>query len=260
MWMYAAIVGIQVLTVIHIVRSGRTNPWLYVVVFLPLVGSVAYLVAEVLPELLSDPAAQRAREAMRDRVDPERRLRALRSEAEEIGTPQSFAALAEELARLGRTNDAVAAYRRAMTGLFAHDPDLHFALAKTLVDAAEQDATHWQAAAQAVQDLSALDAVHRPGDQTLLQARLALGTGDVPAADRLFRHLTEGFPSVEVSVRYAHFLYTHGKVAEARSLLEQVQALAKRSTAHVRRMNAYWFDQADVAMRTLTRGGGANSQ
>ena len=40
---------IQVALVIHIVKTGRSTTWIWIVVMLPVAGSIAYFVLEGLP-------------------------------------------------------------------------------------------------------------------------------------------------------------------------------------------------------------------
>lgn len=247
-----AVIAVQVMTLIHVVRTGRTQPWLMVVLFLPLVGSIAYLVAEVLPEALGQGAAQRAQSAARDLVDPERRLRDLEDNARAIDTPQAFASVAKELVRLRRYKEAIAAYERAMTGIFADDPELLYAKAEAAFDGAETGQLEWAEAGRAFERLEPLDPKFRVKDRTLFRARLATATGDAELAEREYRELTRGHSAFEVRVRYAHFLYTQRRYDEARALLSEVIAEAKRSSPHVQHMNAEWISQAGTAFSVVS--------
>jgi hypothetical protein len=219
--------------------------------FLPLVGSVAYLVAEVLPEFLGQGAVRRAGSAARGMLDPERRLRALEEAAQSLDTPQAYASLAKELARLRRYPEALAAYDRAMTGLFAGDPELGFAVAETAFEAAEAGVLPWDRARAAMEALDTAEEKFRAKDRILLRARLAAADGDAVAAEAGYRELTRGHAPFEVRVRYAHFLYTQNRLDEAQALLAQVMADAKRSTPHVRQMNAEWIAQAETALTVV---------
>ena len=248
-----AIIAVQVITLIHIVRSGRTMPWLYVVIFLPLVGSIAYLVAEVLPEALGGQQAQHLGETLKDRADPERHLRALQDAAQQNDTPQARIKVAQELARLGRSADAAEAYRAAMTGLFADDEDLQFSLTTALFDAAEQGQGSWAAARAALTRLQEINPEFHRKEQILFQARLAEADGDVALAGRLYQELMVGFSSLEVRVRYAHFLFQNGRRDDARAMLLGVLDEAKRAAPHVRQMQAHWFQQAEAALAIVNR-------
>jgi len=52
--------AVQMLCAVHVVRTGRPYWWIFLIVFVPLVGMLVYLVAELLPDLLDSRRARRA--------------------------------------------------------------------------------------------------------------------------------------------------------------------------------------------------------
>jgi hypothetical protein len=250
-----AIIAIQVMTLIHVVRTGRTQPWLFVVLFLPLVGSIAYLIAEVLPEVLNGKTAREAAEIAKDRLDPDRHVRLLLEQAKEAQTPEAYAKLAHEYARLGRHRDAVSAYGQATEGFFADDPDLNYAMTQAAFDGAEEGTLTWRDARTAFEKLATIDPKFRPKERSLFLARLAQAEGDTATAEREYAILTEGYSSIETRVRYAHFLFNNNRRDEARSILESVQRESAKAAPHVTAMNQKWFDQARTALDIVNRAG-----
>ena len=73
---------IQVALIIHVIRTGRNQLWIFALAFLPLVGSLAYIVAEVLPAMLGGRTARRATSSVRRMIDPDRDLRRAATEVE----------------------------------------------------------------------------------------------------------------------------------------------------------------------------------
>jgi hypothetical protein len=45
------LLALQVALAVHAVKSGRNMMWLFIILFFPLVGSLVYLFAEVIPEM-----------------------------------------------------------------------------------------------------------------------------------------------------------------------------------------------------------------
>lgn len=43
---------IQIALVVHAVRTGRDRMWIWILIFAPVVGSIAYLIVELIPEML----------------------------------------------------------------------------------------------------------------------------------------------------------------------------------------------------------------
>ena len=51
---------IQLVLIIHVLKTGRNRYWIWMLLFLPLIGGVAYLVIEILPEITNSITGQRA--------------------------------------------------------------------------------------------------------------------------------------------------------------------------------------------------------
>ena len=121
---------IQVLLIIHVIRTGRNQLWIWVLLFLPLAGGLAYLAVEILPELFRSRTARRTARGLRKAMDPGADLRRYESEARIGGNVASRQRYAEELVRHGRFDEAIAQYREALSGLYEHDPNLMLGLAQ----------------------------------------------------------------------------------------------------------------------------------
>src|SRR5262245_20176084 len=124
MWIGILSIAIQVLLVVHCIKTGRNTIWIWVLVLLPLAGPIAYIAVELLPEVLGGRTAKRAARSMKKVLDPHADLRRYESEAKVAGNVASFQRYGEELTRQGRYDEAIEQFRRALTGLYEHDPNL----------------------------------------------------------------------------------------------------------------------------------------
>src|SRR5438874_10426289 len=66
---------VQVALIIHVVKTGRNQIWIWVLALLSLPGAIAYIAVEILPELLRSRPAQRTARGLRQAMDPGRELR-----------------------------------------------------------------------------------------------------------------------------------------------------------------------------------------
>ena len=73
---------LQIGLAIHAYRTGRMNPWLWIILFLPGIGSLLYLILEVAPELMSGRTANRMKRNLVSTVDPGRDYRTLARDVE----------------------------------------------------------------------------------------------------------------------------------------------------------------------------------
>jgi hypothetical protein len=109
---------IQAAFIIHVIKTGRNQLWIWVLIIpgLALAGILAYVVVEILPQLFRSRGAQRTARGFRRALDPTRELRRYEHEASVAGNVASRQRYAEELVRHQRYDDAIAQYRRALSG------------------------------------------------------------------------------------------------------------------------------------------------
>ena len=72
---------IQVLLIVHCIRSGRNSLWIWAIALLPLAGPVAYVLVELLPSLFRSRGTRAAVRGVRKALDPEQDLRRYQDEA-----------------------------------------------------------------------------------------------------------------------------------------------------------------------------------
>ena len=121
---------IQVLLIVHVIKTGRNQIWIWVLALLSLPGAIAYIAVELVPELFRSRTAQRTARGFRKAMDPGADLRRFENEARVTGNVAARQRYAEELSRQGRHDEAIVQFREALTGLYAHDPNLMLGIAR----------------------------------------------------------------------------------------------------------------------------------
>jgi hypothetical protein len=230
---------LQVLLIIHVIRTGRNQLWIWVLLFLPLAGGIAYLAVEILPELFRSRAAQRTARGLRQAMDPARALRRYESEARVAGDVASRQRYAEELLRHQRYDEAIGQYRQALTGLYEHDPNLMRGLAQALF--AKGDAA---GARTTLDELIQRNPDFRSPSGHLLYARALEGEGNISKALEEYAVLAPSYPGAEAAVRYAQLLETQGRRAEAQNVVRELIERARIAPSHYRRAQRQWLDAA----------------
>ncbi|MDP1752720.1 MAG: tetratricopeptide repeat protein [Reyranella sp.] len=118
--------------IFHAIKTGRINYWLMILVMLPGIGSVAYLLFEVLPAAQSSRTAQAALKKVVDKIDPDRMLREHATNLETVESADNKRFVAEECIKRGQWDDAIRLYRSALAGPHATDAALLIGLARGL--------------------------------------------------------------------------------------------------------------------------------
>jgi hypothetical protein len=114
MIVWLGILAIQVACVVHLVKTGRNPLWLTALIFLPMVGAIAYFIVEILPGLGSNRHVRTVTAKATAALDPERELRAARDALELTDTAANHVRLGDAYRELGRWSEAEAAYRESL--------------------------------------------------------------------------------------------------------------------------------------------------
>ena len=230
---------LQVALIVHVIKTGRNQIWIWVLALLSLPGALAYIVVEIIPDLFRSRTAQRGARGLRKALDPERDLRRYESEARLGSNVASRQRYAEELARHGRYDEAIAQYRGALSGLYEHDPNLMLGLAQAQFDKGEA-----RAARETLDELIRRNPEFRSPAGHLLYARALEAEGNAGKALEEYAVVAPAYPGAEASVRYAQLLKSQGRVAEAQKVARELLEQARIAPAHYRRAQRAWLDAA----------------
>src|ERR1043166_2504171 len=87
---------IQLAFAAHVIRSGRSYFWVLLIMFLPLVGCIAYLAFAILPDMAKSNTARRLADDVVNTVDPGRTYREKKRQVGLVGSVQAKRELAQE--------------------------------------------------------------------------------------------------------------------------------------------------------------------
>lgn len=233
-------ITLQVLLIVHCIKTGRNQLWIWVLALLSLPGVIAYVAVEIVPDLVRSRTARSAARGVSRALDPGRDLREAADRLQVTGDVATRQAYADELSRQGRHAEAIAAYRAGLTGLYEHDPRLLLGLAQA------QFASGDAAGARDTLDLLiAKNPDFRSPDGHMLYARAVEATGDTAKALEEYAALASYYPGAEAAVRYARLLRGTGQDAEAGRVLTELLEQARIAPAHYRRAQREWLAEAE---------------
>jgi hypothetical protein len=242
--LYLLIPLMQILCVVHVVRTGRNFMWIYILLFLPGLGIIAYAIVEILPGWFGSRTARGLRSTAVSTLDPGRELRYRRQALEEADTVDNRHLLAEALVASGQPAEAMELYRGILTGIHADDPGMLLGLARAAYGVGQYDA-----ALRTVLELGETNPRYQPVEAQLLHAKVleALGRDDEAADD--YAALVTHAPGEEVRCRYALLLKRHGDRNAAKALFDEILTRSRRAPRHYRRQEHEWID---IARREAT--------
>jgi hypothetical protein len=113
---YYITIVLQVLCVIHCVRRGKQN-WIWLIVFLPVVGCLVYFFMEILPSnRISTPRVD-----LGAIINPGGKIKQLEENLRFTDTFQNRVLLADAYLQSGQTEKAIELYPNSLTGAFAEN-------------------------------------------------------------------------------------------------------------------------------------------
>lgn len=226
--------------VYHAAKTGRLQPWAFIILMIPGIGAVAYIVVELAPEWFGSHDVQRARQRVASKLDPDKQYRILSDRLADTDSIANRAALAEECVRVARYDEAEQHYDHILALPMGHEP--LFALGKAKAQFARN---------RAGDALATLDELQRTwpdynsAEAHLLYARALAEAGRTTEALEEYQALTDYAPSAEVKVRYGLLLKLVGRTAEAKVVFTEFLIQMKRAPRYVRKAQSEWMSLAE---------------
>ncbi|WP_027482667.1 tetratricopeptide repeat protein [Deinococcus pimensis] len=243
-WVSVALGVLTIACIVHVLTQRREYYWLFLLLFLPGIGAIIYVLVELLPYLRRrrvdlDPIRERLQSS-------DARIKARREALEDTDTLQNRVALASELTRASRLEEAEDVLRPLLTGIYRDDP----ALLYTLGDLKYRQGRYEEARAL-LEQVDAMRSQSLAARVKVLLAETYVRTDQRDLADRYYRDAMHGATSEEPRARYAQYLVNEGRTDEARALLAQMDKTYRRANGLYRSQEREWFRLADQLRQNL---------
>ncbi len=230
---------VQLALVVHIIKTGRNTTWVFIVLFFPVIGTLAYFIIELLPELTHTRTARTAQHKLATAVDPDKALREASERYAVARTAQSALDLAGEHLLRANFGDAKDIYQRALSGVHDDDPDLLMGLAQAHFGLGD-----YAGVISCLDSLKEKNPAKTSQDGHLLYARALEELGRVEDAMHEYESLVGYYAGPEPSCRLGALLKAQGRQAEALALFEAVIARSKIAGKHYNTIYKDWIAQA----------------
>jgi hypothetical protein len=229
---------LQLLCIIHIFRTGRNTFWVYIVIFVPYVGGIAYLVVEVLPSLRMGAKLPQIVDIVVNVVNPSKKVRDLEHTAEYVPSAENVIKLAECYLDHGYFEKALGKYDSLLAGFLKDDTQTMLNKAKAHYGLKEY------LKAQVVLDrLSEMGYSYRNEGEEMIRLKNLEHIIPFEKTLELYQSVKTKYKSFEISYYLMDFLYRNG----------QAEALeTERKEVYLREMNlkkaGYRFDKTWIRL------------
>jgi hypothetical protein len=231
---------LDITLVYHASRTGLLQPWAFIILMIPGIGVLAYIVVELVPEMLSGPGAQQARRRVANKLDPEKLYRGLSDRLAATDTIANRAALAAECLNIGRFEEAERHYDHILKLPMGSDPV--YALGKAKAEFARNRAAE---AIATLDDLQKRWPDFQSAEGHLLYARALAEGGRPDEALEEYCAVAAYFPGAEARVRYGLLLNLMGRTAESNVVFTELLVQMKRAPKYLREAQAEWLSIAE---------------
>jgi hypothetical protein len=234
---------VQLALIIHVLKTGRSRYWIMMLIFMPMIGGLAYFVIEILPDFSNSISGQRAVRNVKQTLNPGANLRQQEAAWNQSPNVDNGRRYAEALMSSGNTTEAEEIINQALKGLFATEPTL--LLVKARLQFEKERTT------EVVKTLELLQE-HNPNFRSaeghLLYARALEAEGQADSATKEYSAVSGYFPGVEARYRLALCLETAGKNTAAKAEFESILNDAKLAPPHFRKSQKTWLDAVKRAL------------
>jgi len=242
-------IPLLLLTVIcgwHAVKTGRTSPWLWILIIAPGIGAGIYLLTQVLPEFFGGYSGRKLTRKVADTINPTRQRKRIEQDLKRADTLENRRQLAEECLRLGDYEYAEMLFSDGMKGVYADDPVLLYGLAQAQVEL--------EKGTQALETLDKhdqSDSQHRTVETALLRARALELCERWDEALAAYEDVADRVPGEEGRLRTAKLLVQLERKDAASERLTGLLERAELQPKYYRREQAQWLTEAKQLLKKL---------
>lgn len=225
---------LQAICVIHCLRKGNQQKWIWVIVFLPVIGCLVYFFSEI----LTGRQLQQVSSGMGAVLNPSASVRKLEEQLRFSDTFQNRIALADAYLQKGQTQQAIELYESSLTGVFIENEHL----LRQLIIA-------YNAVGRYDDIIPLAKKIYRspqfPRSRAHLLYAIALDkTGQSDQAEKEFQTMTGRFGYYEQRYHYGLFLAREGRVQEATQLFNAIVEEGRHLSSQERSFNREWISRA----------------
>jgi len=230
---------IQVALVVHIVKTGRNTTWIWIVVMLPLAGSIAYFILEVLPGLTGSRVSRKARSSIGKVINPNKDIKHAARNYTISDTVENSMKLAEECINKSHFEEAKELYKKSLKGIYEDDPEIMKGLAT-----AEFGLNNFDESKKILDELILKNSDYKNADAHLLYAKTLEELNELDSAMHEYEVLASYHPVPESIYRYAMLLKGNGEREKSSNLIEKIIHEASFSGKHYNSLHKEWIKKA----------------
>ena len=228
---YYLVLILQAICVVHCVRKGNQNKWIWLIVFLPAIGCFIYFFSEILTKR----DISTVQSNISTVINPVGRIRDLERKLEFADTFDNKVALADAYLGAGRTPEAIALYESCLVGVF---DDNQYVVGQ-LMQAYHNEGRYADVIriASKIMRFPEFSKSHAH----VLYALSLENTGKAEQAEKELKQMRGTYSNYEGRFTYGQFLVRAGRTEEARAIFNDIMEESSYMNSRESRNAKEWF-------------------
>ncbi|HXB42189.1 MAG TPA: tetratricopeptide repeat protein [Bacteroidia bacterium] len=238
---YYLVLILQGICVFHSIRKGNQSKWIWIIVFLPLIGCIAYLFTEIIKRR----HVSSLQEGMATLVNPGGRIKDLEKKFTFSDTHANRVALADAYLESGLYEKAAELYEPTLKGMFYDNEHVvkqliiayhHLGKPEKLIEIAPR--------IKNVVDFST-------SKSNLLYALALEQTGKFDLAEKEYKAMNHRFSNYEARYQYGDFLLHLNRKEDAALIFNDMVEEAEQMNRKEKGNNTIWIDKAKTELKRI---------
>jgi hypothetical protein len=244
---YYIIFIIEALCAIHSYRRGTLNKWIWLIVFIPVIGCLIYIYSEVISNRSSvGTQFKKTTINISDTLNPAGKIKKLEEELLFTNTFANKVKLADAYLAAGDTQKAIDLYNSGLTGAFDEN---EYVMAQLIVAYYEQE--RYDEVIPLAKKLYKLPQFAR-SKAHILYAMSLENTGHPELAEAEFKLMKGRYSYFEQRYQYGLFLMRQDRIEDAYDLFTEMLDEEKHLGPVEKRANRIWLSKVKEELRKIT--------
>jgi len=243
---YYIILILEALCAIHSYRRGTLNRWIWLIVFIPVIGCLIYIYSEVISNRNVSVNLKKTTVNLSDAINPAGKIKKLEEELRFTNTFANKVKLADAYLAAGDTEKAIELYKSSLTGAFDEN---EYVMAQLIVAYYEQE--RYDEVIPLAKKLYKLPQFAR-SKAHILYAMSLEDTGHTELAEAEFKLMKGRYSYFEQRYQYGLFLMRQDRIEDAYDLFTEMLDEEKYLGPVEKKANRIWLSKVKEELRKIT--------
>jgi hypothetical protein len=238
---YIVTIVLQAICVIHCLRKGNQNNWIWLIVFLPLIGCLIYFFSE----MFTNREIRTVKSNVGEILNPSGSIKKLEENLRFSDTFSNRITLADAYLAGGQTSNAIPLYEGSLTGAFSEN---EHAIAQLIL--AYYYEKRYDDVLKITPKIYKLPQFPRSKAHILYAMSLAY-SGKDEMAEKEFLGMKGRFSNFEARYYYTLFLQKNNRNSEAKKILTEITEEIPQLSSVEKRYNREWINLSKDMLKKL---------